>query len=78
MHEVELVGGPKDGDKWNLVHDLLLLKFVTRMDSDAVYQAPVLPGTVITGTMIYRRTDKFIGERRVYEFDSVSDEPYIY
>lgn len=78
MPDVELVGGPKDGDRWAIVHDLLFLKFVTRMDSDAVYQAPVLPGTVITGTMIYRRTERFVEDRRVYEFDSVDDEPYIY
>ena len=79
MFEVELVGGPKDGDRWAIVHDLMVLKFITKMEAGDYAQAPILPGQIVTATMMYRRTERRTADgHRIYEFDHIDTNPYVY
>lgn len=79
MPEIELLGGPKDGERWQIVHDLALVKFVTKMEAGDYAQAPVLPGTIVTATMYYKRTERRTEDGwRVYEFDGIDTTPYAY
>jgi hypothetical protein len=79
MPEIELLGGPKDGERWQIVHDLMVVEFVTKMEAGDDAQAPVVPGTIVTATMYYKRTERRTPDhRRIYEFDGIDPTPYAY